>query len=41
MAADGPGEWRPASAMLLGTDSLPVRFTDPAVLQEATMTTRR
>jgi hypothetical protein len=29
LAVDGPGTWRPASAMLLGTDSLPVRFTCP------------
>jgi cytochrome P450 len=43
LAADGPGEWRPASAMLLGTDSLPVRYSSPAALQEATRatTTRR
>lgn len=27
LALDGEGIWRPASAMLLGTDSLPVRFT--------------
>ena len=29
LALDGPGEWRPASAMLLGTDSLPVTFACP------------
>jgi cytochrome P450 len=29
LALDGPGVWRPASALLLGTDSLPVRFTSP------------
>jgi cytochrome P450 len=41
LAADGPGEWRPASAMLLGTDSLPVRFTDPVALGEVAQGARR
>jgi cytochrome P450 len=43
LALDGPGERRPASAMLLGTDSLPVRFDpsalpSPSSLQKATTT---
>jgi cytochrome P450 len=38
LAPDGPGEWRPASALLLGSESLPVQFSSPSDL--ATMTRR-